>query len=102
MALFPKPLFQDLPNDNEPSPNKTCSKEFSKEFRPRLFSRDGYTKVTMTQEDLEREAMEEAIAEPRIGSDGKDRSLSKERMANGSGRRDVVGSRKHLKIYYET
>lgn len=101
MAVFPKPVQgeQDsvnkdalVPDDKEPSP---------KEARPQLFSRDGYTKVTKTQEDLERDAMEEAIAEPRIGLNGEDRSRPKHRLGNGAGRKDVVGRRKHVGINYE-
>ena len=100
MALFPKPFGGEedsvntdaLVPDWEPRP---------KEARPRLFSRDGSTKITKTQEDLEREAMEEAIAEPRIGRNGEDRSRPKQRLGNGAGRKDVVGRRKHVGIDYE-
>ena len=96
--------FYHNPSMSSVSPTEYVAKPTN---RPRLFSRDGIEGFSRKEqlkhwEQLEREAMEEAIAEPRIGADGKDRSMSKERMANGSGRRDVVGFRKHLEIYYET
>ena len=106
LAVFPKPvqgeqalpdkdtmvLCPKEPSPKEPTPNKS---------RPRLFSRDGSKKVTKTQEDLEREAMEEAIAGQRIGRNGEDRSRPKRRQGNGAGRKDVVGRRKHVGIDYE-
>ena len=98
MAVFPKPVQ----GEQEPSPKEPSPKEPTpNKSRPRLFSRDGSTKVTKTQEDLEREAMEEAIAGPRIGRNGEDRSRPKQRLGNGIGRKDVVGRRKHVGIDYE-
>jgi len=45
------------------------------------------------QERAEREALQEAIAQPLVGANGEDRSLSAPREANaGAGRRDYVGA----------
>ena len=48
------------------------------------------TPLTPEEDGWELEAMAEAIAAPRIGADGKDRTAPSYRLDSGSGRKDVV------------
>jgi hypothetical protein len=48
------------------------------------------TPLTPEEDEWELEAMAEAIAAPRIGADGKDRTAPSYRLDSGSGRKDVV------------
>ena len=61
-------IRQDLMREDEGSDVPVKDEDTG---RPRLFLRDSYTEGIRTQGELEREATEEAIAEPRICKMGK-------------------------------